>query len=64
MAQNKAKIEPFDPFTQQPKMSYKDGYQKRYFALESIQDGASKIKDYAKSISRVPIYESEGYQLL
>lgn len=30
---------PFDPFAPQPKMSYKDGYQKRYFVLDSFQVG-------------------------
>lgn len=29
MAAGGAVLEPFDPFTPQPKMSYKDGYQKR-----------------------------------
>lgn len=35
--QGTAEIVPFDPFIAQPKMSYKDGYQKRYFALESFK---------------------------
>lgn len=29
MAAGGAVLEPFDPFASQPKMSYKDGYQKR-----------------------------------
>ena len=36
-AQGKAELVPFDPFAPQPKMSYKDGYQKRYFVLESFE---------------------------
>lgn len=28
----------------QPKMSYKDGFQKSYYVLESFEDGADKIR--------------------
>lgn len=37
--QGKAEMVPFDPFATQPKMSYKDGYQKRYFVLDSFEVG-------------------------
>jgi phenylalanine-4-hydroxylase len=35
--QGQAELVPFDPFATQPKMSYKDGYQKRYFVLDSFE---------------------------
>lgn len=38
--QGGAELVPFDPFAAQPKMSYKDGYQKRYFVLESFEVGS------------------------
>ena len=44
-------LQPFDPFAKQPKMSYKDGYQKRYFVLNSFEDGAQQLKDYCASIT-------------
>jgi hypothetical protein len=44
---------PFDPFSKQPKMSYKDGYQKQYFALDSFEGGARQLKDYAATL-RMP----------
>jgi phenylalanine-4-hydroxylase len=50
MASGKPAFEPFDPFAPQPKMSYKDGYQKRYFVLESFEDGAAKLRKYCDSI--------------
>jgi hypothetical protein len=37
LLQGTAELAPFDPFNAQPKMSYKDGYQKRYFVLDSFQ---------------------------
>ena len=36
--------------TVQPKMSYKDGYQKAYFVLDSFEDAEQKIKALAQSI--------------
>jgi phenylalanine-4-hydroxylase len=39
LLQGHAELVPFDPFSPQPKMSYKDGYQKRYFVLDSFQVG-------------------------
>eukprot|EP00210_Caulerpa_lentillifera_P006885 g6582.t1 len=47
MAENRAKIEPFNPYVAQPKMSYKDGFQKRYFALQSFKAGSKLLNDYA-----------------
>lgn len=41
----------FDPFAPQPKMSYKDGYQKQYFVLNSFQEGAKQLLDYCLSIT-------------
>lgn len=51
MAEEKAKIVPFDPYVPQPKMSYKDGFQKQYFALESFEDGAQLLETYAASLA-------------
>ncbi|GMH42692.1 hypothetical protein BSKO_10611 [Bryopsis sp. KO-2023] len=53
MAKGQARLEPFDPFSTQPKMSYKDGYQTRYFVLDSFADGATKLENYANSIKKV-----------
>eukprot|EP00775_Hariotina_reticulata_P012296 gene12296-12432_t len=39
MGQGTAELVPFDPAKVQPKMSYKDGYQKRYFVLDSFEVG-------------------------
>ena len=47
----KAKMADFDPFAPQPKMSYKDGYQKQYFVLNSFQEGAKQLLDYCLSIT-------------
>lgn len=53
MAEGKAQLEDFDPFSKQPKMSYKDGYQQRYFVLDSFESGRDKLLDYAARI-RLP----------
>ncbi len=50
LAQGKAAFDPFDPFQKQPKMSYKDGYQKRYFVLDSFHEGAEQLKAYCASL--------------
>jgi phenylalanine-4-hydroxylase len=50
MASGKAEISPFDPFVKLPPMSYKDGYQKRYFALESFEDGAKRLREYCEHV--------------
>ena len=44
--QGRAEFDAFDPVAKQPKMSYKDGYQKRYFVLDSFHDGAEQLKAY------------------
>ena len=46
-----AELKPLDPFAPQPKMSYKDGYQKTYFVLDSFESGSKLLKDYAASLS-------------
>ncbi len=47
----KPKLVDFDPFAAQPKMSYKDGYQKQYFVLNSFKEGAKQLLDYCLSIT-------------
>lgn len=47
-------LEPFDPYAPQPKMSYKDGFQKRYFVLdEGFEAGARRLVEFARA-PRVP----------
>ena len=46
-----AELRDFDPFSPQPKMSYKDGYQKHYFVLDSFEKGAKQLLDYCYSIT-------------
>jgi len=53
MAENSAEIFKFDPYAPQPKMSYKDGFQKRYFMLESFEEGAKLLEDYAVNIASI-----------
>ena len=50
MAAGGAELARFDPFAPQPKMSYKDGYQTRYFVLDSFEDGAAKLKAYCSTL--------------
>jgi phenylalanine-4-hydroxylase len=50
MGKGGAELVPFDPFAPQPKMSYKDGYQKRYFVLDSFEAGLQQLQDYARTI--------------
>lgn len=42
--QGTAELLPFNPFTTQPKMSYKDGYQKKYFVLDSFEVGRGRLQ--------------------
>ena len=42
--------EPFNPYLKQPKMSYKDGFQKRYFVLESFKNGTDKLRSFANDM--------------
>ncbi|KAI8464705.1 MAG: aromatic amino acid hydroxylase [Monoraphidium minutum] len=51
MASGRAELAAFDPYARLPKMSYKDGFQRRYFVLDSFQDGARLLQDYARSLS-------------
>ncbi|KAL0053014.1 hypothetical protein WJX82_011490 [Trebouxia sp. C0006] len=51
MASGMPKLVDFDPFAAQPKMSYKDGYQKQYFVLNSFKEGAKQLLDYCLSIT-------------
>jgi len=51
MGKGIAELKPLDPFAPQPKMSYKDGYQKTYFVLDSFESGSKLLKDYAASLS-------------
>lgn len=44
-------FQPLDPFKKLPRMSYKDGFQKRYFICDSFSDTAAKLRAYASSIS-------------
>lgn len=50
MASGAVELAPFDPFGPQPKMSYKDGYQRRYFVLDSFEEGAGRLKGYCRSM--------------
>jgi phenylalanine-4-hydroxylase len=52
MGQGTAELVPFDPFATQPKMSYKDGYQKRYFVLDSFEAGLQQLRDYAATLKK------------
>lgn len=44
-----------DPFKKLPKMSYKDGFQKKYFLCESFADAAAKLRLYSSSILSVKV---------
>lgn len=48
MKSGKAEIAPLDPWAKQPKMSYKDGFQNKYFVLESFEEGAELLRKYSK----------------
>ena len=48
--ERRPEFEAFDPYKRQPKMSYKDGFQKKYFVLESFQDGTDKLRDFANDM--------------
>lgn len=58
MKKGNPELLPFDPFAKQPKMSYKDGFQKRYFVLESFEDGAELLRAYCASITPPEILEA------
>ena len=52
--QGQPSFEAFNPFTAQPKMSYKDGYQQRYFVLDSFRAGAQQLKAYCDTLPQPP----------
>mmetsp|Transcript_5268 Transcript_5268/g.13184 ORF Transcript_5268/g.13184 Transcript_5268/m.13184 type:complete len:372 (+) Transcript_5268:206-1321(+) len=41
-------LAPLDPWAKQPKMSYKDGFQKKYFVLNSFEEGAELLRTYSR----------------
>ena len=43
-------FEAFNPYMKQPKMSYKDGFQKKYFVLDSFKDGTDKLRNFANDM--------------
>lgn len=47
-----------DPFQKMPKMSYKDGYQKKYFLCDSFADAAGKLRAYSRSILKDEVSKS------
>lgn len=47
MASGRAEILPLDPYAPQPKMSYKDGFQRRYYCLDSFHQGAQLLKEFS-----------------
>ncbi|KAG2449024.1 hypothetical protein HYH02_005776 [Chlamydomonas schloesseri] len=51
MASGAAALERLDPFKPQPRMSYKDGYQQRYFVLDSFAEGSELLRSYAASLA-------------
>jgi len=40
---------PLDPWAKQPKMSYKDGFQKKYFVLNSFEEGSELLREYSQT---------------
>lgn len=48
MLSGKPEFANLDPWAKQPKMSYKDGFQKKYFVLDSFQDGAELLRKYSE----------------
>eukprot|EP00892_Ulva_mutabilis_P006930 jgi/Ulvmu1/4609/UM002_0338.1 len=50
MGSGKAQIAPLDLSKPLPKMSYKDGYQKMYFCLDSFESGTRLLKEYAQEM--------------
>lgn len=50
MKRGQAELLPLDPYAKQPKMSYKDGFQRRYYVLDSFKSGSRLLQDYARSL--------------
>lgn len=42
MAAGRAELLPLDPFAPLPKMSYKEGYQRRYYELDSFEEATRR----------------------
>ena len=53
-------VAPFDPFAPQPKMSYKDGVQKRYFSLESFEAGRELLLEYCAATTPLDVRSRFG----
>jgi hypothetical protein len=51
MGSGQAVIEDLNPWRTLPKMSYKDGYQQKYFCLDNFEDGAYMLKEFALTIA-------------
>ncbi|MEW5299924.1 MAG: hypothetical protein WDW36_002894 [Sanguina aurantia] len=47
-----AELLPLDPVALQPKMSYKDGFQKAYYVLEGFEQGTRKLQEWARQSTR------------
>lgn len=50
MASGAAALESLDVFAPQPRMSYKDGYQRHYFAVDSLEAGAAQLRAYCATL--------------
>lgn len=50
LGSGKAELWPFDPCAKQPKMAYKDGYQRGYFVLDSFSEGAHQLQKFCKGM--------------
>ena len=59
----RAQLKDFDPFAPQPKMSYKDGYQKQYFVLNSFEEGAKQLLAYCLSITDPEVVKQHQHNL-
>lgn len=62
MAGGGAELAPFDPYAKQAKMSYKDGFQRKYFVLSSFQEGARLLEDYSRSLALPADLQGNPYQ--
>ena len=50
MGSGGAAVDALNPWSPLPKMSYKDGHQKRYFCLDSFEDGRKLLHALALEI--------------
>ena len=53
-------VAPFDPFAPQPRMSYKDGVQKRYQSLESFEAGRELLLEYCAATTPADVRRRFG----